>query len=635
MPCNSFLSMGNIRFMKSLRNFTTGIRRKARRIESRWDFKLRHSVNVIRTVTKTLSAITFIMSVVCVLFLIAYGGYDHEPGHLKMIIRCLHGIQAVFVLNVAYNIVFNMRTTLRDTRVIKWVVDISILLSTIPLFYPEPQTPWIHWLARLLYSNKFFLIAMLCYAVVDICYGIIRVMGKRTNPSLMLSCSFLFFIFIGSFLLMMPRCTLVDLSYIDSLFVATSAVCITGLTTIDVASTFTPLGLLVLGLLIQIGALGVMTFTSFFALFFSGNTSIYSQLMVKDMIYSKSVNALLPTLLYIFLFTIVIEAIGAVAIWLSVYDVLDMPLEEQIIFSVFHSVSAFSNAGFSNLPGGMSNPALMNSNQSIYIVVSVIVFAGSVGFPILVNFRDAFIEYLRRIWNRLRGRRRAGHAVHIYNLNTKVALYATLIIFAVSVVVFFLLERNNSLAGFSLYDQIAQSIFNSTTPRSSGFTSVNPAGFLNVTLVFVLFLMWIGGASQSTAGGIKVNTFAAILINLRAIVLGRTKVTAFNRTIATASIRRANAVVTLSIISYTLFAITLMLLEPGLPARSLLFEVSSAIFTVGSSLGVTPMLSEASKALLIGAMFLGRVGIISLLIGVTGNRRNYPVQYPTDNLIIN
>lgn len=226
-------------------------------------------------------------------------------------------------------------------------------------------------------------------------------------------------------------------------------------------------------------------------------------------------------------------------------------------------------------------------------------------------------------------------SAYIYNLNTKIALRATLIIFAASVVLFFLFERNNTLAGFSLYDQIAQSIFNSTTPRSSGFVSVNPANFLNVTLVFVLFLMWVGGASQSTAGGIKVNTFAAILINLKAIILGHKRVTAFNRTIATTSIRRANAVVTLSILSYSLFSMAIMLLEPEMTAKSLLFEVSSAIFTVGSSLGITPMLSTASKALLICAMFLGRVGIISLLIGVTGNRQDRPVQYPTDNIIIN
>lgn len=621
--------------MNSAKHFINRVRKHLYRIDRYWEKQLRQSINVIKATTDVLAVITFIMAVVCMLFLITYAGYDHEPARMKTILHFLHIIQGIFAFNVVFNLVFNTRKTFRETRAIKWIVDIAILSTLLPLIYPQPDNPWIKWLATAMYSNKYFLIIMFCYAVVDISYGIIHIMGKRTNPSLMLSCSFLFFIFLGSYLLMMPKCTYEEISYIDSLFVATSAVCITGLTTIDVASTFTPLGLLVLGLMIQIGALGVMTFTSFFALFFSGNNSVYSQLMVKDMIYTESVNALLPTLLYIFMFTIVVEAIGAFGIWWSIYDVLDMPLREQIEFSIFHSVSAFSNAGFSNLPGGMSNPALMNSNQSIYLVISALVFAGAIGFPILVNFRDAFFEHVRRGWNRLRNRSITGRSVHIYNLNTKVALYATLIIFAVSIVVFFIFERNNTLAGFSLYDQIVQSIFNSTTPRSSGFTSVNPANFLNVTLVFVLFLMWIGGASQSTAGGIKVNTFAAILINLRAIILGHKKVTAFNRTIATASIRRANAVVTLSILSYTLLSMTIMLLEPGMPAKSLLFEVSSALFTVGSSLGITPMLSTASKALLICAMFLGRVGIISLLIGVTGNRKDSPVQYPTDNLIIN
>ncbi len=546
-----------------------------------------------------------------------------------------HLIQCVFVINVFYNIIFNLRKTLKEMRPIKCIVDVAIITTLFAILYPLPENPWVPQLATLVYSNKFFLITLFAYSIVAISHGVTHIMGKRTNPSLILSCSFLFCIFVGAFLLMMPKCTYTSINFIDALFVSTSAVCITGLTTIDIPSTFTPLGLAVLAMLIQIGGLGVMTFTSFFALFFSGNTSVYSQLMIKDMIYTKSINSLLPTLLYIFIFTIVIEAIGAMFIWMSIHDVLAMSLHDQIIFSAFHSMSAFCNAGFSNLPGGMSNPALMNSNQLIYIVISIIVFAGSIGFPILVNFRDVFFEYVKRAWNWLRGKRNGSKAVHIYNLNTKVALYTTIIIFFVSIVVFFLLERNNSLAGLNLYDKIAQSIFNSTTPRSSGFISVNPAGFLNVTLIFILFLMWVGGASQSTAGGIKVNTLAAIFINLKAIVLGRDKVTAFNRTIATGSIRRANAVVTISITSFLIFAMILMLLEPKLSAKSLLFETMSALFTVGSSLGITSLLSPTSKILLAIAMFLGRVGIISLLIGVTGNKNGSPVKYPTDNLIIN
>lgn len=611
------------------------ITQRARQRLLRWERKMKHYNILLRNLTYGLSGIVFTASALCLIMLIVYTGYEHDRISVKNMYHYFHLIQGVFIVNVFFNLIFNLRKTLRETRPIKCIVDLAIITTLFPVIYPLPENPWSPWLADVIYSNKFLLITLCAYSIVAISYGVMHIMGKRTNPSLILSCSFLFCIFAGSFLLMMPKCTYTHIDYIDALFVSTSAVCITGLTTIDIASTFTPLGLAILAMLIQIGGLGVMTFTSFFALFFSGNTSVYSQLMVKDMIYTKSINSLLPTLLYIFLFTIVIEAIGAVFIWMSIHDVLAMPLHDQIIFSAFHSMSAFCNAGFSNLPGGMANPALMNSNQMIYIIISIIVFAGSIGFPILVNFRDVFFEYVRRGWNWLRGRQNGVKTVHIYNLNTKIALYTTTIILFISIVVFFALEQNNSLAGLSTYDKIAQSIFNSTTPRSSGFVSVNPANFLNVTLIFVLFLMWVGGASQSTAGGIKVNTLAAILINLKAIVLGRDRVTAFNRTISIGSIRRANAVVTISIVSFLAFAMILMLLEPKLPAKGVLFETMSALFTVGSSLGITPLLTPMSKILLTLAMFLGRVGIISLLIGVTGNKNGSPVKYPTDNLIIN
>ncbi len=611
------------------------LRKRFSRSTRSWERVLLHYTGTIRTCSQILAGLAFVASVACILLITAYTGYDHEALRTRSFMHYFHIIQGVFAANILLNLVFNFRETWRETRVIKWIVDIGVLLTLLPLLYPRPDNPWIHWLATVLYSNRFLLIMLVAYSIVDVSYGAMYVLGKRTNPSLILSVSFLFFIFIGAFLLMMPKCTYHGLPFVDALFVSTSAVCITGLTTVDIPSTFTPLGLLVLSVLIQTGGLGVMTFTSFFALFFSGNTSVYSQLMVKDMIYTKSINALLPTLLYILGFTLVVEVIGAVFIWLSIYNVLDMSLHDQLIFAAFHSLSAFCNAGFSNLPGGMANPALMNSNQSVYIVISIIVMAGSIGFPVLVNFKDAIGEYIRRIWGHLRGRRRFGAVVHVYNLNTKVSIVTTMIIFAVSATLFFILESNNSMAGFSLGDRVAQSVFNATTPRSSGFVSVNPASFLNVTLLMVMFLMWIGGASQSTAGGIKVNTFAAILINLRAIVLGRERVTAYKRTVSIGSVRRANAVVTLSILSYVTLSAVMLLLEPHLPVKSVLFETLSALFTVGSSLGITSQLSTAAKVVLAGAMFLGRVGIISLLIGVTGDRHGYPVKYPTDNIIIN
>ena len=604
-------------------------------LSHRWQQTLRRNRPAVDIAGSILGVATVLGSMACVALFIAYLGYDRSPAEVKSMMVWFKAIQWIYVVRILFSLIFDYRRTITYTKVIKWIVDIAVLVTLLPAIYPRPDAQWLPWLSTILYSRKFLVAVLLAYALTDICYTTVQAMGKHTNPSLILSVSFLVFIFLGSFLLMMPKCTLYPISYADSLFVATSAVCITGLTTIDVATTFTPLGLLVLGLLIQIGGLGVMTFTSFFALFFSGNTSIYNQMMIKDMISSQNINSLLPTLLYILGFTITIEAIGAAGVWLSVHGLLGMSPEEEVVFSLFHSLSAFCNAGFSNLPGGLSNPRLMNSDQSVYIVISLIVIAGAIGFPILVNFRDMTIDILRRIWNRIRGRRYSQRNVHICNLNTKIALYTTTVIFVAGILLFWFFERHNTLEGMSPWVQWVQALFNSTTPRSSGFASVNPAMFLDVTLVIVIFQMWVGGAAQSTAGGVKVNTLAAILLNLRAIVTGRTRVTAFNRKISIGSIRRANAVVTLSIVSLLFYVVAMLVLEPELPPKAVIFESISGLFTVGSSLGITDSLHTSSKILLCTAMFLGRVGIISLLVGVAGDRRDPPVEYPEENLIIN
>lgn len=589
----------------------------------------------IRFVCITLGILALIASIACIVSGAVYVGFEHTVREAMELNRVIRFCQIVFIIKVLFGFIFTSRENKRDSRILKWICDCAIILTLPALIYPRPDDPWIPVLEQILYNRWFIYVIVGVYSIMELSYGITRALDRRINPSLMLATSFLFFIIIGSLVLMMPKCTVDGITYTDSLFVSTSAVCITGLTPVDVSATFTPFGLLILALMIQIGGLGVMTFTSFFALFFSGNNSVYSQVVVKDMIYSKTINSVLSTLLYILGFTLVVELIGAFLIFINIHDTLDMSLQDELIFSGFHSLSAFCNAGFSNIEGGLSNPALLYSNQSIYIVASVLIFAGGIGFPILVNFKTAFFSYVKRIWRKLRGRGRLREPAHLYDMNTKIVMVTTLTIFAVSSLLFFIFEYNNSLAGMSLYDKIVQSVFNSFVPRSSGFSSVNPAGFLNITIIMMVVLMWIGGASQSTAGGIKVNTFAVILLQLKSTILGKNRDVVYNRTIATDSVRRAFAVVTLSIIAYIFYSMVLVAFEPGLSVKALLFESASALFTVGSSLGVTDQLSDPSKILLCTAMFLGRVGIISMLIGFAGQRKDSPVRYPVDNVIIN
>ncbi|MDE5567728.1 MAG: potassium transporter, partial [Muribaculaceae bacterium] len=541
--------------------------------------------------------------------------------------------QAIFCLNILINLFGNVHPKIRNVRILKWVVNSALVISVIAWIYPRPSSPWLPLLSRIIYSDTFLLAVLSSYSILELCQAVMRVIHRRTNPALILSGSFIVFILIGSFLLMLPKCTTQPISYVDSLFVSTSAVCITGLTPVDIPSTFTPLGLLILSILIQIGGLGVITFTSFFAIFFSGAPSIYSQLLIKDVIYSKTINNLIPTLLYILAFTVTVELIGAVGVYFTIPATLGLSITDKLIFAGFHSLSSFCNAGFSCLPGGMANPALMNGTQSIYVVTSILIFAGAVGFPILVNCKDIFVSWIKRLFSFSKGLR-VNRRLHVYDLNTKLVLITTLSILAVGSIAFFILEYDNTLAGMSVEKKITQSVFNSLIPRSAGFSSVNPAMFMPLTLLLIVVQMWIGGASQSLAGGIKVNTFATVILNLRAIIRGQSAATAFGRQITHGSSRRAYAVLAISIGAFLTYAIAVIALEPALSVKALLFEVTSALFTVGSSLGITEQLSPASKIILSTAMFVGRVGILSLLIGFASQYRDKSPHYPSESIII-
>ena len=605
------------------------MRRRAEfhRFTSRW-------ARVIFVTSRVIFTLTCVSSVCCLTLLFLYVGFDHGHGNLILIRRSLRSIQAIFLFSVIFNYTLNVRATLSQSRWLRWLVDAAMLCTLLPWVYPHPQHPWLPWLEQLLYSRKFVYAAMTAFSLLDISRAVSLLAGKRTNPSLLLAGSFLVIIVIGSFLLLMPKCTYHGISYIDSLFVSTSAVCICGLTPVDIAQTFTPLGQSLLVVMFEIGGLGIITFTSFFAIFFSGNQSVYSQLLVRDIVYSKTMNGLVPTLLYILSFTVTLQAIGAVAIYLTLpADIASTQLDRAWI-AVFHAVSGFCNVGFSNVEGGLSNPLFMGGGQSFYLVMSVLVFAGAIGFPILTNFREKLAVWIRINWRRLTGRPRGLVATHIIDLNTKIALTTTLVVFVIGAVAFFVLERDHTMRSMTLGQQVSQSVFNAVMPRSGGFSSIAPSSFLNVTLLLVLVQMWIGGSSQSMAGGIKVNTLGTIALNLRAIVRQTKGVAAFRRRVAIPSVRRANAVVTLSVVTVLVFAVTLLSLEPRLSAKWVVFESFSATFNVGSSLGATPYLGLGAKCTLCVAMFMGRVGLISLLTGMFKSHRDPSEHYLQEAVII-
>ena len=503
-----------------------------------------------------------------------------------------------------------------------WIVNGLLALTLIPIVLNLLGIDDRIGVISILENRAIYLLVLFLISFIELSSTVISSLGRKSNPALMMAVSFLFIIMVGSGMLLMPRCIHqgVHLSWIDSLFTATSAVCVTGLTTIDVPSTFTSFGQLVIMMLIQVGGLGVMTITSFFALFFMGNTSIYNQMQVQDMVSSKSLASLWSTLLNIFGFTAILELAGAVLIFLDIHGTIGLNLRHELFFSLFHAVSAFCNGGFSNYQDGVGAPVLMEGHCLLYIILGLLVILGGIGYPVLVNLKIAVTNYAK-------GR-------HLFDLNTKIVLRTTslLILFGTVLLAFF--EWENTFAGMPIREKLTQAFFNAVSPRTAGFISVDLNSMCIQSIFIYTLLMWIGGASQSTAGGVKVNAFAVAFLNIRAIIHGTTRVEFAGRELSVDSVRRANAAIFVSIILLSIFVFLITLTEPDLPLKAIVFECVSAFATVGSTLGITSQLQDTSKVLLVVLMFIGRVGLVTMAQGLLKQYKNQNYKLPQDNITI-
>ena len=544
----------------------------------------------------------------------------------------------VYFVSYFFRVIFCWTEINRKTVFMTVFLGFLLALTALSNFFTPPVEGHVFvWLWNVS-SNKFLVISvLLLFAALEISKGIVSFINKKTNPASLMAVCFAVIILFGALLLLLPRSTheYIRLSLVDALFVSTSAVCVTGLSTVDIAQTFSLEGQIVIALLIQIGGLGVMTITSFFAMFFMGGTGLYNQFALRDMVGSETFSSLISTLLYILGFTFSIEFLGACCIWFSIHDTMGMTLHEELFFSVFHAISAFCNAGFSTLTGNLGNETVLYGHNLFFIIISVLVILGGIGFPILMNFRKVISYSLRKMLWHKQTEQSLPRYIHLTNINTKIVLVSTAFLLAGGMLLVAVLEWNGAFAGMSVGEKVVQSFFTSVVPRTAGFNSVDLAQFSLLTILVYIFLMWIGGASQSTAGGIKVNTFAVALANIRAVVRGENAVVLFNREITSDSVSRSSAVVFGSIVAILLSFVALLLLEPDISPKGLLFEVVSAYSTVGASLNVTPELGNASRLLIVVLMFVGRVGLITVLMGMSRQRDRRKYRYPKGNVIIN
>lgn len=449
----------------------------------------------------------------------------------------------------------------------------------------------------------------------------------KTNPAKVIALSFLGLIVLGALLLKgTPGAVdpLYELSWIDAFFMSTSAVCVTGLTTVNVGLDFTPLGQGILLFLMQIGGLGIMTFSLFFMLLLGRKTTLSSRLSLGTISRQHDAYSLLHSLGFVFLMTVTFEALGTLLLFLEFKKI--HPADYAFFSALFHAVAAFCNAGLSlyadNLEGFQRSPAVMA------VIMSLIV-AGGLGFCVIEEMRAFVISRFKR------------ERFH-WSLHSKITLLTTISLILGGAVFIFVFEQRNLLAGHDAVTQVMNSLFLSVTSRTAGFNTLSTGSLTEATLFFLIFLMIIGGASGSTAGGIKVGTFSVLAALVWHQIKGTGSVIMMHRKIPVTVISQALAIFGASFLLIQISALLLAVTEcqgaphgRGADFLSLLFEVSSAYGTVGLSTGITEMLSGAGKGLIILLMFLGRVGPLTVGIAIlTQKRKPLSYEYAEEEVII-
>ncbi len=455
------------------------------------------------------------------------------------------------------------------------------------------------------------------------------------NPTILFVISFLALILLGALLLMLPKSVVsgIPLSFVDATFMATSAVCITGLTVVDVAGTFTPFGQSILLVLIQLGGLGIMTFTGFFGYFFSGGFSYKNQLMYGEILGQNKVGAVINTLLKIILVTLFVEALGAVLIFFAVPSGQFDSYGDHLFFAIFHAVSAFCNAGFSIVENGLGNPAY-RFNYNLQLILVGLFVLGGLGFIIVFNTYTYIRRLIINLYNKVRHGQAFIHKAWVISFNARLMAWSSLILITGSTLAFFLLEYNNTLSEHEGFiNKTIAALFMGNSARTSGFATMDTTQLSFPMILIIMLLMWIGASPGSTGGGIKNTTFSVALLNIISLAKGRDQLEIFHRRIPQDSVNKAFAIIMLSFIAIGLSICFLSFTDGEKGLRALAFESFSAYATCGLSLGITHQLSDAGKIIISVTMFTGRVGLLTLLVAIIKNMRNRSYTFPEEKVL--
>ncbi len=442
----------------------------------------------------------------------------------------------------------------------------------------------------------------------------------KMNPALIIIYSYLIVDLLGTLLLSLPVSSKgPGIPLVDTFFTATSALCVTGLATVDVGTTFTLFGQSVIMALMEIGGLGVMTFSVVFFLFLGRGFSSRGRWIITESFASSPHRHVKSLLKVILLFTFMIQIVGALLLFMQWREA--MSVGSALYAGLFHSVSAFCNAGISLFPTSFVNhrgSVLLNATICSLIVL------GGIGFPVIYE-----------LYGRARGfRSRKRVAI---SLHTRMVLTMTLVLIVAGAVLIFVLERDNQIARLPVKEQILASLFQSITARTAGFNTLDVGSLAVATLFILIILMFVGASPGSCGGGIKTTSLAVLVAILNDRIRGRNSASLFKRTIPEETVSKALSIFILAVIVLTAGLIVLLVSQPDTPRENFLtylFEAVSAFGTVGLSMGITSSLTVFGKIVIIAIMLLGRVGLLTVAYVVTSRRVVATYRYAEEKVMI-
>ena len=482
-------------------------------------------------------------------------------------------------------------------------------------------------------------IYLVIQVVTKICRTSVDWAASGRNPTRTLIASFLFLIIAGAGLLMLPRAASKDkesLRFVDALFTSTSGACVTGLTVKDTGEDFSLMGQVVILALIQLGGLGIVIFGAVFALLLGQALSLRESVAMHDLLSTGTLNRIGNMIAFVFVGTVAIEAVGAVSLF-PMWD--NVPgrvtnVHQQWFCSVFHSISAFCNAGF-----GLFSDNLVGYNRSwgVYVVVCPLIVLGGLGFGVLYDIAGVAVDRMTRFcktsFNRQCLTIRAPKRMW---LQTKIVLAVTACLVVGGMVALVFFERYAGQDAARKDFGFLDGLFQSVTARTAGFNTVDIGALTAASKFILILLMFIGGSPGGTAGGIKTVTLAVVITAVIATLRKRDEVEMFGRSVRLVIVRRAITITVL--FTVVLFAGTLALSVTeranGFSMLNVMFETASALGTVGLSTGITPALTTGGKLIITVVMLIGRLGPLTLLASVTFNLKPARYSYPDEAIIV-